>query len=74
MKTSKKREKNARGGNKQQGERRLAQLRQNKVRIWFAISQVKIDNWKKSLDFQKIENHVVTFFHWFWFGNFKQKV
>jgi hypothetical protein len=44
------------------------------VRIWFAISQVKIDNWKKSLDFQKIENHVVTFFHWFWFGNFKQKV
>jgi hypothetical protein len=23
---------------------------------------------KKSLDFQKIENHVVTFLNWFWFG------
>ncbi len=24
---------------------------------------------KKSLDLQKIENHVGTFSHWFWFDN-----
>ncbi len=24
---------------------------------------------KKSLDLQKIENHVATFSYWFWFGN-----
>jgi hypothetical protein len=24
---------------------------------------------KKSLDLQKIENHVATFPYWFWFGN-----
>ncbi len=24
---------------------------------------------KKSLDLQKIENHVGTFPYWFWFGN-----
>ncbi len=24
---------------------------------------------KKSLDLQKIKNHVVTFIYWFWFGN-----
>jgi hypothetical protein len=44
MKTSKKKKKNARCGNKQQGERRLAQLKHNNLRILFAISQVKIDN------------------------------
>jgi hypothetical protein len=26
-------------------------------------------NKNKSLDFQKIENHVATFPYWFWFGN-----
>jgi len=24
---------------------------------------------KKSLDFQKFENHVATFPYWFWFGS-----
>lgn len=48
MKKSKKEKKNARGDNKQQGERRLAQLKHNMMRIWFAISQVKIDNCKKN--------------------------
>jgi hypothetical protein len=28
---------------------------------------------KKSLDLQKIENHVGTFPYWFWFGNIFKK-
>jgi hypothetical protein len=28
---------------------------------------------KKSIDLQKIENHVATFPYWFWFGNFFKK-